>query len=137
MVIYIQICIHICVTQQINGEQFSQSYPEKVEDALAACNDIEEKLQSYMAHKVWCTNQNIAIKRIENNIITKLKESNGNHIQSMMIDKRISSRETTLEHYRKRGIGWNGVYLMFYKLKEYIAEDGTKERIPDKHSVYG
>ena len=55
----------------------------------------------------------------------------------MMIDKRISSRETTLEHYRKRGIGWNGVYLMFYKLKEYIAEDGTKERIPDKHSVYG
>ena len=90
-----------------------------------------------MAHKVWCTNQNIAIKRIENNIITKLKESNGNHIQSMMIDKRISSRETTLEHYRKCGIGWNGVYLMFYKLKEYIAEDGTKERIPDKHSVYG
>ena len=126
----------------INGEQFPQSYPEKVEDALAACNDVEEKLQSYMAHKVRCTNKNIAIKRIENNMITKLKESNGNHIQSMMmVDFKIkfepiSSRETTLEHFGKCGIGWHGVYLMFYKFKEYVAEDRTKEMSPVKHSVY-
>ena len=69
----------------INEEKFPQSYPEKVEDALAAYNDVEEKLQSYMAHKVQCTNQNIAIKRIENNMIPKLKESNEIHIQSMII----------------------------------------------------
>ena len=75
-------------------------------------------------------------------MISKLQESNGNHIQSMMIVdfkmkfEPISSRETTLEHYGKRGIGWHGVYLMFYKLKEHVTEDGTKEMIPVKHSVY-
>ena len=126
----------------INGEYFPQSYPEKVEDALAACNDVEQKLQSYMAHKVRCTNQNIAIKSIENNMITKLKESNGDHVQCMMIVdfkmkfEPMSSRETTLDHFGKRGIGWHGVYLMYYQLKEHETDNGTNEIIPVKHSVY-
>ena len=133
---------HVVRNAVINVKQYPQSYPEKVEDALAACNDVEEKLHPYMTHKVQCTNQNNMNKRIENNMITKLENFNGNHIQSMMmVDfkmkfEHISSRETTLKYYGKRGIGWHNIYLMFYKLKEHVTDDGTKEMIPVKHSIY-
>ena len=64
-----------------------QSYFGKVEDILTACSNIKQKLQSYMTHKVRCTNKKIAIKRIENNMIIKLRESKGEHVQYMMSQK--------------------------------------------------
>ena len=142
-IFYSFVC-HVVRSTMINGEYFLQSNPEKVEDTLAVCRDIKHQLQSYMAHKVWCTNQNIAIKSIENNMVTKLngpKEVMSNigwlltSKWSLNLYHQGKPHWITLDHHGKRGIGWHGVYFLFYQSKERETDNGTKEH-PVEHSVY-
>ena len=126
----------------IDEHYFPQSDTEMVKDAVEACNDCEIKLQMYMAHQVRCTNQNVSLKKIEENMIDKLKESDGQHVQCLMIAdfkmkfEPMSSRETTLGHYGKRGIGWHGIHLMYYRLEEHDDDDGNTQKVPVKCAVY-
>ena len=48
----------------------------------------------------------------------------------------LSSRETTIEHYGKRGISWHGFCIQFYLLKNMTLEDGTTTEKEQKYTVY-
>ena len=126
----------------IDEQYFPQSNTEMVQDAIEACDDCENKLQMYMAHRVRCTNQNTALQKIEDGMIDKLKQTDGKLVQAIMIAdfkmkfEPISSRETTLSHYGKRGIGWHGVHLMYYRLEEHVNDDGITVKVPVKYAVY-
>ena len=75
-------------------------------------------------------------------MVQKLKGSNGQHVQAILISdfkmkfEPISSRETTLSHYGNRGIGWHGVHLMYYRLEEHVNDDGITAKVPVKYAVY-
>ena len=48
----------------------------------------------------------------------------------------ISSRETTVQHYGKRGIGWHGFCMQYFLLEHRIDEDGVIFNDPIKYIVY-
>jgi len=126
----------------IDEQYFTQDDRAMVQDAIQACNDCESKIQMYMAHRARCSNQNLALEQTEHDMVKKLKESNGQHVQAIMIAdfkmkfEPISSRETTLGHYGKRGIGWHGIHLTYYKLEQHADENGISQQIPVKYAIY-
>ena len=69
-----------------------------------------------------CKNQQISIAIIDKTIIQRLMDSGGKDVLSLVVaDFKMkyepqSSRGTTLDYYGKRGIGWNGVHVMYYRL---------------------
>ena len=95
-----------------------------------------------MAHRTRCCDQYLALEKTEEEMKRKLKESNGKHVQAIMIAdfkmkfEPISSRETTLSHYGKRGIGWHGIHLTYYQLEERTDNNGISQQIPVKYAVY-
>ncbi len=48
----------------------------------------------------------------------------------------MSQRETTLDHYGKRGISWHGFCLQFYLLKCEKSDDGEDAKVTSKYTVY-
>ena len=60
----------------------------------------------------------------------------------MIIDFKVkfepgSTRETSLEHYEKRGTGWHGVHIMYYKLEDVQDDkDRTSSKKTVQYSVY-
>ena len=48
----------------------------------------------------------------------------------------MSQRETTFDHYGKRGISWHGFCLQFYLLQSAKSENGCDVEVPMKYTVY-
>ena len=48
----------------------------------------------------------------------------------------ISARETSLEHYSKRGIGWHGIQILYYRLQEVVDDDRQSKKEVVSYSVY-
>ena len=48
----------------------------------------------------------------------------------------LSARETTLDHYCKRGIGWHGIHIMYFKLEEVKDDNDNVTKEPVQYSVY-
>ena len=75
-------------------------------------------------------------------MIDTIKNSNGSKVQALMIIdfkmkfEPVSSRETSLDHYGKRGISWYGVHLMYFKLEEVEDDDGNITKQAVQYSVY-
>ena len=45
----------------------------------------------------------------------------------------ISARETSLEHYSKRVIGWHGIHILYYRLQEVVDDDRKSKKEYIKH----
>ena len=97
--------------------------PENVrEDATNVIDAIKEKFRLFLSHQARCQCQSVAISSIEDEIKELCSKSNGKVIKALIImDFKMkfesrSSRETTVEHYGKRGIGWHGFAVIFYLL---------------------
>ena len=75
-------------------------------------------------------------------MIDIIKASNDSDVHALMIInfkmkfEPLSTRETTLDHYGKRGIGWYGVHIMYFKLEEVKDDDGNVTKEPVQYSVY-
>ena len=97
-------------------------HSDMIQDAITVYKDTETKLRLYMGHKMRCKNQQLSITNIDKTMKQRLVDSDGIDILSLIVaDFKMkyepqSSRETTLDHYGKRGIGWHGVHVMYYKL---------------------
>ena len=106
-----------------------------------------------MGHRISVSNQKINIQEIFNKM-KKTCESTGSCQEAVVvIDYKMKMqpiyyRETTLEHYGKRGMSWHGAMLQFYSLEQsdgsktarlnkiyfdHISENGNKQ---DKASVF-
>ena len=75
-------------------------------------------------------------------MVKKCADSNGKNIIAMIIVdykmkfEPISARETTLDHYGKRGISWHGFCVQFYLLEEREDESGTISKVPTLYTIY-
>ena len=94
-----------------------------------------------MGHHARCTNQNLAITEIEK----QMKEDCMNKrkgVKAIMIGdfkmkfKPMSSRETTLDHYGKRGVSWHGFCLIFYLCKAVPGNNNETVEEPVRYTVY-
>ncbi len=56
-----------------------------IQDAVNVTNDCATKFKLYMAHCVGCKNQSIAIDKIKQEMIDKIKTSNGSNLYALMI----------------------------------------------------
>ena len=81
-----------------------------------------------MGHRARCTNQNLAITEIEK----QMKEDCMNKRKGVkaimkgdfkMKFEPMSSRETTINHYGKRGVSWLRFCLIFYLCKTVPGEN--------------
>ncbi len=109
--------------------------PENVrKDATDVIDGINEKFRLFLSHQARCQCQSVAISLIEDEIKELCSKSKGNQIKALIImDFKMkfeskSSRETTIEHYGKRGIGWHGFAVIFY-----LLDDNSQ---PYKNIVY-
>ena len=115
---------------------------EMSSDAIVACKDACNKFNLFMAHRMRCKNQQLALENLATIMKTRVVYSKGEcTIAHMVIDFKMkfepmSTRETTLDHYGKRGIGWHGIHLVYYTLHEVTDEDGTTKLEPIKQSLY-
>ena len=103
-----------------------------------------------MAHVARCTNQSFAISNKEKQIEQCCVDSKGKDVCGLLIiDFKMkfpvqSSRESTIEHFGKRDIGWHGCALIWflYEIKKdddgnkCINDDGTKAYYTKKNLVY-
>ena len=104
------------------------------DDAVTVISGIKEKFKLFLSHQARCKCQSVAIDKAEKDIKQKCIDSNGKVINALIIiDFKMkyemkSSRETTVEHFGKRGIGWHGFAIIFYLL--------DNEGSPYKNIVY-
>ena len=95
---------------------------EEIKDATYVIDGISEKFGLFMAHQARCKCQSVAISTIENDIKEKCVQTKGNVVKALIIMnfkmkyETKSTRETTVEHFGKRGIGWHGFAIIFYLL---------------------
>ena len=133
----------ITTTSTTNIPTTSESgITEQISDAISVIKECQRKFRLYMAHKARCTNQNHAIEEIHQNMKKMCIDSNGKQIVALMIGdykmkfEPMSQRETTLDHYGKRGISWHGFCLQFYLLKSEKSDDGEDVKVTSKYTVY-
>ena len=122
-----------------------------MEDALEVVDDTAKKYELYMAHVARCTNQVHAINNTEDNLKTMCMDSKGKDIGSILIiDFKMkfeaqSTRESTVEHFGKRGIAWHGCALIYflYEVKkdnndnDVVDTDGNKNILSQEvFSIY-
>ena len=106
---------------------------EMSSDAIVACKDACNKFNLFMGHRVRCKNQQLALEHFDKYIKARVIYSKGEcTVTHMIIDFKMkfepmSTRETTLDHFGKRGIGWHGIHLVYYTLHEVTDEDGAKK----------
>ena len=103
-----------------------------------------------MAHSVRCTNQSVAIKKLHNEIQNECIATTGAKTRAILIiDFKMkfeakSARETTVEHFGKRGIGWHGCALIYYLYQQreddngnsMFNDNGEKMMFAKKHIIY-
>ena len=74
-------------------------------------------------------------------MIDTIKKSNGIDVHALMIIafkmkfEPLPSRGTSLECYGKRGIGWYGVHVIYFKLKEVEDDDRNIAKEAVQYSV--
>ena len=80
------------------------------DDAIKVIGECHRQFKLFMGHQAWCTNQNKAISNIEQKLKDNCLDKRNRGVTAMMIGdfkmqfEPMSSRETTLDHYGKRGI---------------------------------
>ena len=101
------------------------------EDAVQVINDTSEKFKLYMAHVCRCTCQSQSLRNIEEGLKRDCLRNKGRNTKAIMIIdfkmkfETMSVRESSLEHYGKRGIGWHGCALIYYLYKIKTDDDNN------------
>jgi len=116
---------YVChyLTSLIDGNPM-ESDMELRTDAVNVIGDIREKFELFLAHQARCKCQSMAIDQAEKDIKTLCVNTKGKVIKALIIiDFKMkyemkSTRETTIEHFGKRGIGWHGFAIIFYLLDD-------------------
>ena len=84
-----------------------------------------------MGHWSRFINQTKSIKTIEHNFKNICIESKGSDIRGLLVMNfkmkfnPMNARESTLDHYRKRGISWHGFCIIYYLYNDN-SKDATR-----------
>jgi hypothetical protein len=123
--------------QRMRGEISSSDRDEpkaadSVQDALRVLDDVEHKFVLYQGHRVRVANQQSAIACIYNELEQECLQENRTTRAVMTIDwkmkfESMSARETTQQHFGKRGISWHGCLLSYFRPKTVADLDANGE----------
>jgi hypothetical protein len=112
---------NLVVFKQIEDVIRSSNKTEDVKsDACSVLNDIMEKHELYRAHRVRVANQQRALQKLNDELKRKCEETKSSSTRAIIvIDWKMkfeakSSRETSQQHFAKRGIGWHGCLVRYY-----------------------
>ena len=102
-----------------------------VTDALNVIEHTKAKFMLYMAHMNRVRFQQHSTQKIIDDLEKQCRTKNVS-VAHIIIDFKMkyepqSSRESTQEHFGKRGIGWHGVLIIIFKM-----ENG----VPKRHNIY-
>ena len=95
---------------------------ERCNDAVQVVGDMEQKFALYMSHKVRVKNQQNRLNEMKEEMKRTCKETKGKGVIALInIDWKMkweafTNRETTTEHYAKRGVSWHGAYILYFKM---------------------
>ena len=112
-----------------------------ITDAIQVARDTKEKFQLFMAHKTRCACQNLAISNLHKHLQDECLKGGSSTTAIMIMDFKmkwepVSGRESTQGHFGKRGIGWNGCCIVYYKREKIQKEDGTYEFKAIRYTSY-
>ena len=108
------------VNNHPENDEIDDNDSTNFEDAINVIDAISEKFKLFLAHQARCKCQLVAISTAEERIKEKTISSKGENIEAIIImDFKMkyamkSTRETTIEHFGKRGIGWHGFAVVYY-----------------------
>ena len=94
------------------------------DDAFTVVDNIKDKFSLYLAHQTRCKCQQTSISHMEDMSKSTCLESNGKVVKALVImDFKMkfevrSARESQVQHFGKRVIGWHGMAVIFYLLDE-------------------
>lgn len=114
--------------------------PEPIkQDAMSVIDDTAQKFRLYMGHAARCRSQSFNINKVLEGCEKICENTKGEYVKGVMIiDFKMkyearSSRESSIEHYGKRGMGWHGVAIVYF-LWEIIDDEGNFG--PRKYHIY-
>jgi hypothetical protein len=110
----------------------SVSWDKRLKDVLGVIDKTEDKFRRFMGHKHRVACQQDAIQRLDKDMRAEAKANGGNGtILGIIGDFKMNwnargNKETTQQHYGKRGIPWHGFLGYYYR---YIPETDSFERV--------
>ena len=132
----------VCSTIKQYIQSSTNHMEGQVEDAMRVIDDTSKKYELYMAHIARCTNQVHAINDKEKELETLCMNSKGKEIGGMLIiDFKMkfeaqSTRESSVEHFGKRGIAWHGCALIYYLYETKKNDDGSTMKDTNGNEIY-
>jgi hypothetical protein len=111
------------------------SHNDKLEDVRSVIRNAHEKFYLFMAHKTRVVQAQDAAALIDESMQQDVQESKQNGTKLMVVIdwkmkfEPVSYRESTSEHYGKRGISWHGVFAYFYR---YASDESTGEEYVER-----
>ena len=112
---------------------------EMIDDAVKVIDSTTEKFGLYMGHVCRKRSQSSQIKEREQFIQKCCKESEGKDIKCLAVMdfkmkfESMSARESSVEHFGKRGMGWHGFALMYYL---WERNPTTNQYCTQKYIIY-
>ncbi len=132
----------VCSTIKQYIQSSTNQMEGQVEDAMRVIDDTSKKYELYMAHIARCTNQVHAINDKEKELETLCMNSKGKEIGGMLIiDFKMkfeaqSTRESSVEHFGKRGIAWHGCALIYYLYETKKNDDESTMKDTNGNDLY-
>jgi len=113
----------------------------KIQDALRVLDDIEHKLVLYQGHRARVVNQQRAIAAVEAELKQKAESGEQPDTALLTMDFKMkfeerSARETSAQHFGKRGMSWHGCNIAYYVKSESQTQDPSTERPAGRVNVY-
>ena len=119
--------------------QSPSSDKEMIDDAIHVIDNTTEKFALYMGHVCRKRSQSSQIKDREKYIQKCCEHSKGKDTKCIAVMdfkmkfESMSARESSVEHFGKRGMGWHGFALMYYLWEKNIK---TNQYCTQKYIIY-
>lgn len=129
------------VEQEGSGPEPRMS-ADAVQDALKVLADTAHKFKLYQGHCARVRNQQAAIAAIHKELAAECLATSRTTRAVITVDWKMkfeatSARETTRQHYGKRGLSWHGCLVTYYRPKQVTWEtsDGTSVEVTEAERV--
>lgn len=129
------------INRTVTNTSFSED-KDLAADAKIVLNDAIEKFELYRGHRVRVANQQRVHGEIHEEMIQWCLDNRKDCPKAVLVADwkmkfvPLSARETTQQHFAKRGIGWHGFLLYFYKYEQVLQEDGSTKPQAVRYMVY-
>lgn len=103
-------------------------------DATRVVKDCAAKLKLYQGHRVRVAHQQKVLSGLMKEMEDRCIEKKGSDEAMVVIDWKMKwlaryHRETTLQHFAKRGVSWHGACIHYFEYSERKVGEGAQEQV--------